>query len=232
MIGSGYVLSKGLMDATFGYHADHVNHVMDDFQAFACCGDEILARALYSTPDVYIKAPSPISHQLFSGETPTSERYRERNWCEPIVTFHHVKPDEIAALHAFEQQLFRRLLRTDLIRHLDVFAAFQPDFMRQAYDNGDLHVLSGDWENRAEDEEVPAVEGMAFDATFCEAACRERPHCWLWQFRHNEEGERCTLGTELVRIGGQRTGFTSGWMLGRLRAMRATQPCEDRRFLS
>jgi hypothetical protein len=227
--GSGAVLSKGLMDATFGAHADHVEHVMDDFQAFACCGDEILARALYSTPDVYIKAPSPISHQLFSGETHLSMRYRQKNWCQPIMALHHVHDMEIAQLAQFDKQLFSRLLPNDFIRHIDLFNAFAPPFLLEAYAADEAQIASSDWENRCEDDKIPAVEGQPYNADFCRDACLTRWQCWQWQF---SESDGCILGDQLLRVGAKREGFISGWMLRRFKKMRSEEPCENRRMLT
>jgi hypothetical protein len=44
--GSGYVMSNGLMDASFGQHRDQVLHSMDDFTDGHCCGDLLLAAAV------------------------------------------------------------------------------------------------------------------------------------------------------------------------------------------
>ena len=73
--GSGYVLSKGLMDITFGSSPGEFEHRLDDFSAYACCGDELLGRALYSVPGLKIKAPSDLSLDHFTGETPFSVRF-------------------------------------------------------------------------------------------------------------------------------------------------------------
>lgn len=229
--GSGFVLSQGLMKATFGDHANHVEHVMDDFQANACCGDEILARALYSTPNVYIKAPDPLSHQLFTGETPTSHRYRSRNWCQPIMSFHHMKPEEIAEVAVFEQELFPKLLLNDFIRNLDVFKRFAPPFLSQAYEKGSPHATSDAWDNRSEEgESIPSVEGKAYDAAFCHEACILRPECFQWSFKNRDGEQLCKLEKELLRIGAPSENITSGWMTGRAKRMFGKEPCEDRRF--
>lgn len=84
--GSGYVLSKGLMDATFGKDEHHMLHSHDGMLPWMCCGEEWLARSLYSVPGVSIKAPYDGSAKYFSGETPHSQRFDANNWCEPVMS--------------------------------------------------------------------------------------------------------------------------------------------------
>lgn len=84
--GSGYVLSKGLMDATFGQHRDHMMNAFGGRLPGMCCGEEWLARSMFSLPNVMVKAPYGGSTAYFSGETPLSQRYDASNWCEPIMT--------------------------------------------------------------------------------------------------------------------------------------------------
>jgi hypothetical protein len=223
--GSGYVISKGLMNATFGQHWDHMNSVMVDFQAYACCGDEVLARALYSTPGIQLTAPERISHNRFSGDRIQSLRFNEKTWCEPLMSLHHILPSTFSALHAFEQEVFPRLASDDYIRYFDVWHHFLPDWMRQADEQG-VETVRTSWFNFSEDEKVDPIDGQAFDASFCQRACSEDNNCYQWHFRDNEEGRECKLGKEVLRFGEERQGFTSGFHLRRFGWLRHKMACE------
>lgn len=76
------------MDATFGKDPNHMMHAFDAMLPHMCCGEEWLARSMYSLPNVQIKAPFGGSNQYFSGETPRSQRYDANNWCEPIMSLY------------------------------------------------------------------------------------------------------------------------------------------------
>lgn len=198
---------------------------MDGWSLTACCGDELLARALLSVEArrMKIKAPSQSSSTSFTGETPFSQRFKKENWCSPIYTFHHVSNEEIALLWEFEQEIEENLLPDDTIRFADVFDHFIPDYLRNATDV-DEHV-EANWENRAEDIRVEPKEGRAYDSEFCSQACEEHGvDCWTWMWK---EGD-CHLGIGTLRIGARSSGYTSGTRLDRLRAFRETQKCEGR----
>ena len=73
--GSGYVISKGLLDATFGQSDYGVfRSRWDDFSGTSCCGDMMLALALYENQAIHIKAPDPASGSRFTSEPPHEVR--------------------------------------------------------------------------------------------------------------------------------------------------------------
>jgi hypothetical protein len=186
--------------------------------------------AVYSAPGIYIRSPTPESFQLFSGETPWTERYINDNWCLPVLANHHVAPEAISQIYHFERQLYPRLLPNDFIRRIDIFNGFAPNFMLEAYERGDSEVMQAGWTALPEDEKVEPVEGTPFHAEFCREACRSRFFCWQWTFFG--DANECWLAHNLLRIGTQRKQADSGWMLHRFRAMRNDKPCENRTFVS
>ena len=222
--GSGYVLSKGLMDATYGHDRDFERR-MDRYSKNSCCGDEILARALFRDKHIRIRAPEPAFDSGFTGETPYSQRFTKQNWCDPIYSFHHVTVEDIAELWEFEQEFWPRLYPDDTIRFVDVFEHFSWDFLRNGTNK--TEIVRDGWENRCEDVVVPAEEGFEYDKYFCSEKCDQREDCWAWQYK---EGE-CVLGLELIRLGNwgprKSTIHTSGVRMDRLNAFRKTQRCRS-----
>jgi hypothetical protein len=64
----------------------------------SCCGDILLSRALFEVgiPSVLHAWPS------INGESPNTMPFGEQQWCEPIVTMHHVTVDEMETVAKFE----------------------------------------------------------------------------------------------------------------------------------
>lgn len=218
--GSGYVISNALLAATYG-NDPNFEHRMDKITGQWCCGDSVLAHALFKDKHVKIKGPDKVTSSGFTGETPYSQRFTKDNWCSPIYTFHHVKNDEVRQLWEFEQQIWPRLYTNDTIRFIDVYEHFQWGFMR---DTIETEVVREGWENRSE-EPVVEEEGVPYDAAFCRGKCQEKKECWSWQWTAGE----CLIGTGTIRFG--QTGstiHTSGVRMDRINAFRRTQHCEGR----
>lgn len=64
----------------------------------SCCGDILLSRALFEVgiPRALHAWPS------INGESPSTMPFGEQQWCEPIVTMHHVTVDEMETAGKFE----------------------------------------------------------------------------------------------------------------------------------
>lgn len=218
--GSGYVLSNALLAATYG-NDPNFEHRMDEELEHACCGDSVFARALFQDKHVRLHRPDETTGSGFTGETPYSQRFSKNTWCSPIYTFHHINPEEVRQLWAFEQQIWPRLYTNDTIRFLDAYDHFEWDFMRDAQDE---EVVREGWENRSE-EPVPEESGVLYDVAFCRRKCEEREDCWSWQWT---EGE-CLIGLDTIRLGQTASAVhTSGVRMDRISAFRKTQWCEGR----
>jgi hypothetical protein len=96
--GSGYVISKGLMEAFVGKNPGMAGHFDETFPS-ECCGDFVLGRTLTQELNVRIQNFWP----QVNGEKPVTLEFGVKQWCQPIVTMHHIMPRERSAIFEFEQ---------------------------------------------------------------------------------------------------------------------------------
>ncbi|KAI1438369.1 glycosyltransferase family 31 protein [Xylaria sp. CBS 124048] len=96
--GSGYILSQGALKHLVEGHAD-LTEKYTQKGTEECCGDLLVALALDEYGDIKIRQTWP----MINGEKPTTMPYGENHWCEPILTMHHMNPEEISTVWQFEQ---------------------------------------------------------------------------------------------------------------------------------
>ncbi|KOS20337.1 hypothetical protein ESCO_006230 [Escovopsis weberi] len=112
--GSGYVLSgaamKKMIDDIPNLAAKYDNQTEGE-----CCGDVMLARA---AKEVSVKVKQ--AHPMFNGEKPNTLPFGPGQWCEPILTMHHVNSEEVSALWQYEQTRINK----DFIQIKDIYEAF------------------------------------------------------------------------------------------------------------
>ncbi|KAF2110322.1 hypothetical protein BDV96DRAFT_500992 [Lophiotrema nucula] len=214
--GSGFVLSHGALRklvARGRMFAD--NHISPGTHLFGkdvqkeCCGDEVLAKVLKEC-GVKLRGYWP----NFNGERPSSMPFSREQWCEAIVTLHHLHEGDFDALHHWET--LRQRPKTPFT-FKELFG-FMEDDMDERVD---------DWSNMSED--VTLKKGDAIKSfKGCFAACLKNSRCV--QCEH--AGDQCRLsysirlGHRQAREGNKR--WTSGWVKDRIDAFRALQPqCED-----
>ena len=96
--GMGYVVSHGAMtmfDKIF--NEDHMA-VWEQRLEGSCCGDVEVAGALYDAGVNVTGMPG------LSPDPPTVFDFDPGNWCQPPVSWHHVRPHHVQALWEFEEQ--------------------------------------------------------------------------------------------------------------------------------
>ena len=99
--GSGIVISHGAMTRLYEEVRDR-KESWEEKMPQNCCGDKVLADALL-TRDVKLMRSFP----LLQGERAWSVDYSEGHWCKAVVTWHHVKPNEVDDYWRFETEWIR-----------------------------------------------------------------------------------------------------------------------------
>jgi hypothetical protein len=219
--GSGFVLSRGTMNklvARGRMFAENKNspgtHLFGKDVAKECCGDEVLARVLKEC-GVPIRGYWP----MFNGEKPISARFNWEQWCEAIITLHHVQDAEFDAMKQWETT------RRDPSKPLTFEELF-------GYIESKLVDQADDWTNMSEDVtlKTPDPAAMTFDTCF--DACLKDRKCM--QYEHF--GDTCKLGYSIRR--GHEHGpegdkkWVSGWALERIKEFQMTHgPCAGAHFV-
>ena len=95
--GSGYVLSRGAMEQLVGEDGSQIAADFDMMVKDDCCGDKILARSL-KQKKILLTRWDP----LINGEKPRRMGFGPKLWCQPVITFHHMSPEEMNEMWQFE----------------------------------------------------------------------------------------------------------------------------------
>ncbi|KAH9896342.1 hypothetical protein F4778DRAFT_783616 [Xylariomycetidae sp. FL2044] len=205
--GSGYVLSQAAMRQFAGNHAGVANR-FDLRMNESCCGDHLLSVALNETIGLKVEQVWPI----INGETPYTIPYGPRQWCHPVVTMHHMNPEDIFSLDLYEEFVSPKLLAK-----------------RQDWDNlsEDIFYLDprsihdGWMFEKAKKEGLTSVEKNAHKSyNHCRQACATDKLCF--QFLYRKGACSCSRAFKLGKPskrpekGSQR--LVSGWMLDRIQS--------------
>ncbi|KAL4892258.1 hypothetical protein BDV59DRAFT_202769 [Aspergillus ambiguus] len=193
--GSGFVLSNPALKQVAGHHSTRVKE-WDELTDHHWAGDCVLGKALQ---DVGIDLLW--SWPMVQGSTPWAVDYLTSPlgvspWCYPAVTYHHMSPEAIWEIWAFEQNWYR-VNGDSVALHSDVFQALiQPRFDESEHD----------WDN----ESLDIVEGVG-SAADCEAQCAMDAECLQFSY----EPGMCRTSTT-TRRGSRKPGVVSGWMTERI----------------
>ncbi|KAK2623824.1 hypothetical protein QTJ16_007005 [Diplocarpon rosae] len=141
-----------------------------------CCGDSVLADA-FKENGVDVMNSWPV----LNGETPFTIRFSAWNWCQPLVTMHHITTDAAQQLASFER---RRKDPEAPLRYHELFTDFISDMIPESREN---------WDNMSNGVVVPGI----VSAPDCIGACQDNPSCLqsLWK------GDLCSLGTDKIVLG-------------------------------
>ncbi|KAI0133351.1 glycosyltransferase family 31 protein [Hypoxylon sp. NC0597] len=136
--GSGYILSQATMQGFAANNSGIANHY-DQTARELCCGDYVLALALNDTIGIGVEQAWP----TINGEKPYTIPYGSREWCHPIVTMHHMDPEEISSFWKFEKRFYKsHESPRPVIRFKDIYEEFvKPKLLPERYD----------WDNLSED---------------------------------------------------------------------------------
>ncbi|KAK9597027.1 hypothetical protein V6Z92_003484 [Aspergillus fumigatus] len=205
--GSGYVISRALMEAFVGKEQRMADRY-DDVIPNECCGDFVLGRTIKQELGVGIRNFWP----QVNGEKPATLEFGSKQWCQPVVTMHHVMPRERSAIFDFEQA------RDDVAAPL-IFR----ELSELSFPTGRMRVQQDDWDNLAD---VPvALDNPSMEA--CRDQCLSQDTCFQWRYSKDE----CHVSTQSFKIGTKRLPeyhrrWFSGWNVARIQKWRDEHPCE------
>ncbi|KAM0557148.1 hypothetical protein ACHAPJ_005411 [Fusarium lateritium] len=94
--GSGYVIHGETMKKMV--EIPDLAHKYDMMATHECCGDYLMSLAVMETGKKVRQA-----HPMFNGEKPVTLPFGNNHWCEPLLTMHHMNPEEVSAAWHFEQ---------------------------------------------------------------------------------------------------------------------------------
>ncbi|RHZ73687.1 hypothetical protein CDV55_106568 [Aspergillus turcosus] len=206
--GSGYVISRALMEAFVGKNPGMAGR-FDDVLPSECCGDFVLGRTLKQELNVGIRNFWP----QVNGEKPVTLEFGSRQWCQPVVTMHHVMPRERSAIFDFEQA------RDDVAVPL----LFR-ELSELSFPSGRMRIQEDDWDNLAD---VPVeLDNPSMEA--CRDECFSHDICFQWRYSEKE----CHVSTESFRLGTKRLPedqrrWFSGWNVQRIQTWRDAHPCKE-----
>lgn len=238
--GSGVVISKGAMDVMFGPDAKRpAKELVDHWSEGTlsqCCGDLMISWLLFEEANCTLDDFNPMPPVTrFQGEPTYVLHYGPSTWCEPLMSFHHMRSHEIESVWEYERMSppGAQLLFYDFYR----------DFVLPWIDEE-----MEDWYMRHRSFTIRSTENMPFhdksgveifpNATKedCRRACDTKDDCYVWSWWLGT----CELKEEYLMPGvkanmdynsyestfGKAPKVYTGYMIERIRQMRASLPCD------
>jgi hypothetical protein len=219
--GSGYVLSRGALEKIMAFgrmfgenkHFPGTHFFGQDVKSYTS-GDDVLAQVLKKS-GVPLRGYWP----LFNGEPPHAVRFHKEQWCEAIITLHHLQDDDFTQLKKWE----------DARSHPE-----RPLTYEELYTMVEPHVQDkvDDWTNLSDDVRYKQGSSPAKSFDKCHRACLQDGSCMQFEYT----GLECRL-QHSVRLGhhqppdGERK-WMSGWITSRIESFkRAHSPCEGAHFV-
>jgi hypothetical protein len=219
--GSGYVISRGALNKIMAFgrmfgenkHFPGTHFFGQDVKS-ELSGDVVLGQVLKKS-GVPLRGYWP----MFSGEPLYGIRFNKDQWCEAIITLHHLQDDDFTQLRTWEDA------RTHPDRPLtfeELFTQVEPHLQEKV----------DDWSNMSED--VTYTQGSTPAKSFdkCHRACLHDGRCMQFEYT----GRECRL-QHSIRLGrpkapeGERK-YMSGWMTARIAAFKkAHSPCQGAHFV-
>ncbi|MCJ1320087.1 hypothetical protein MMC15_005424 [Xylographa vitiligo] len=212
--GTGYIISQAAMQAAVGQHLDIATKYDKDVQGI-CCGDRMIGRVLLDENIKLTKA-----WPMLNGEKPITIPFSKRQWCQPIITMHHMTAQEVSQVWNFEQERKAQGITTPIL-FMEIFNHFvKPSLLS----------TRTDWTNLSDDitytppspedpersyngrtwAELGLVERASPEtADNCKKACDADNDCFQWQ-HHDQE---CALHHS-IRMGESKRATQSSWISG------------------
>lgn len=97
-------MSSALMKATYGkdpWGFESRDSLVERLKN-GCCGDAELSIALMNTEGVTVRELHPDSRRRFYNGSPWDLVFDDGNWCESIITVHHVDSYRMQQLYNFK----------------------------------------------------------------------------------------------------------------------------------
>lgn len=235
--GSGVVLSRKAMELTVGEHPEWATE-SEEHALSVCCGDYMVA---YMMLKAGIKISSgydyPYVGWKFQGNTQSSLRLHPEVWCQKVVSFHHLEPSDIETLWEYERLLGPERRRD--IRYGDIYRDFVAPYIQEeifewdSNPQGRTYTKEHDKEDKKENPDLELKSPRPWESVkACKQACKDKKNCLIWRYLPKDKS--CKI-EDAVRLGRpyfpwvkygdkiDRTDVTSGYMIDRIRELRATK---------
>lgn len=205
--GSGIVISRAAMEIAFGGPEAEQN--VREYSSRAqheCCGDYMVAAYLEELHGIGLDYM--LSDGRFQGEPMGGIQFGPNNWCQEIVSMHHIGAREMEMMWEYErvrQQALAQSGGADLrpLLYRDVYTDFvKPYFPKRP---------QSDWDNGAKDIELTwqadieqNPNGDHHSAGWaslenCRGACEARDDCLM--YRYDPYRRYCGLGASTIALG-------------------------------
>lgn len=216
--GTGYIVSRRAVEMLEDIWSDAYVSKWEEETARTCCGDVMMSIALQDA-GVNVTSGWP----LLQPSAPKDTDWGDWSWCEPSLTWHHIRPFEVEALYEFERVWMHSSAESIyLYRDLfDVFVWPQITARKEDWDNGSHDRTfrkppvteaeqraipeegnDWDWKSQMDREEIWALwsdeQKLAVESEEnCLAQCERDEGCfqWVWK-RHGS----CSLNWS-VKLG-------------------------------
>ncbi|OKL57733.1 hypothetical protein UA08_07235 [Talaromyces atroroseus] len=205
--GAGFVISNPVMQKVSEYLATNAAE-LDEFTASQWAGDCVLGKVFadagvglnWSWPTLQNDKPWELDH--------FASIYDKRAWCYPLVSYHHMQPDDIREMWEFDRDWFKLDdPTTKLLLYSDAFRRMiLPDILS----------LRIGWDNGAKDEVANEERSPKLGLTLegCGQRCADDENCL--QYRYHEDDGSCFTSSAAMRgIAAPRT-VKSNWMIDRI----------------
>ena len=226
--GTGYIISNAAMRKGVGEQPD-ISEKYDPGLPNICCGDRQIAKVLFDQRIKLTKA-----WPMLNGEKPHTLPYSKPQWCQPVLTMHHMTALEVSQVWNFEQKRKTEGIKASTATNVrytpsnrtpqtpmlwkDVFNYFVKD---------SLLPLREDWSNLSEDlytpDETKDFHGQKWhelsdlqraspeSSDNCKKLCESDPDCFQWEHQNNEcrTSNSFKMGGSKKPVDGKRV--TSGW---------------------
>ncbi|KAI9812717.1 MAG: hypothetical protein M1827_004473 [Pycnora praestabilis] len=249
--GSGWIISQEAMKRAIGNNPGIGSEYEDDVSG-VCCGDAMMAKAILDKGGIHVTKRWP----MINGEKPTTVPYDDRHWCSPVITMHHLSPEEVSRVWNCEYQRNNTevtslksspilkatpsdtIIVQDVLLWKDIFDHFAQAEIRDQREN--WNNLAGDltYKSREADQgqtytdnswdALPELDKNAFTSyENCSAACHAKDECYQWMY----QDRTCHMGTKIT-LGGRKVSegtnqYISGWNMEKISQFRQNlEPCK------
>ncbi|EFY95837.1 fringe-like glycosyl transferase family protein [Metarhizium robertsii] len=221
--GSGYLMSKASMRHMF-FGKTGVGNKYDEATQDGCCGDIMWSEIVLNETGLTPENMWPVINEF----KPRTFNYYEDQWCQPLITLHHVNGEEINDLYAFErgQNFAKRIRIKDMYYR---FVATHLVESRSDWDNGGEDVYYLDREARtyeaseldkAKTDELSDMELVAHkNSSSCKDVCYSQEDCFQWRYRDGICGlayNKMRLGNAVKKDDDEAKRSFSGWHMDRI----------------
>ncbi|KAH8646835.1 hypothetical protein BX600DRAFT_476978 [Xylariales sp. PMI_506] len=231
--GSGFLLSQKTMKSfadAFPSQAKKYDMEVKNI----CCGDVMFAKALKEMTDVAVQDFSP----ALGYDSPWILRFGPEQWCQPILTLHHINSEEHSAAWEFEQRFYEAQktipheLRQPIVFR-DLFNELVlPRLLlqkREDWDNvgADVVYLNPDPAkydksliNQRKSENLSELEKVAHQSfEHCLRMCEGTSGCLQIKFQNGVcySSNRVSLGRPVKKTTAEKDKVVSGWAISKIK---------------